>query len=258
MKLIVLLTFIFILVSGCASNTQNKQDQSSKKIIGEKEVSKPVTAYKPNWVALTDGAELYFDANSSSNFSGNITLSNNMKLRSEDWDNYLRSYIESFPPVKRSKILDGVLRHKTEYDKVDKLIRFEPKTFLSGPYSKSSHIGVVGTLQPNKINAFIKFKFYGDSWIFAKSLKIVTDGNSYQSPILKFKRNSYGGKVWEIAYLNLNDNANRELINKIVLSKEAIVRFQGGQSYYDLEVTNRMREDISAMLKAIDIIRSGS
>jgi len=60
--------------------------------------------------------------------------------------------------------------------------------------------------------------------------------------------------VWETAYLNLSKKEYRAVAEKIVSSEEAIIRFQGKQYYSDLTVTDRMRDDIKYMLKALDQI----
>ncbi len=214
--------------------------------------SAPVVV-KPEWVPLTEGAGLSYDENYKYHPS-EMKLSNEKLLRGDSWDGYLKAYVESFPPKKRGPILQGITRHVTDYDKVERFIRFEPVRYMSGPYSKTSYLAVVGTLRPGKVTAFLKFHYYGDSWLFAKSFKIVTDGVSFQSPEIKFRQDHYGGNVWETAYLNLSKKEYRAVAEKIVSSEEAIIRFQGKQYYSDLTVTDRMRDDIKYMLKALDQI----
>ena len=183
-----------------------------------------------------------------------MKLSNGKLLRGKSWNGYLKAYVESFPPERREPILQGITRHVTDYDKVEGGIRFEPVRYMSGPYSKASYLAVVGTLRPESATAFLKFHYYGDSWLFAQSFKVVTNGVPFQSPKLKFRQDHYGGNVWETAYLNLNEEEYRALAEEIVSSEEAIIRFQGNQYYSDLTVTDRMREDIDYMLKALDQI----
>ena len=244
---IALIAGISLVVAGCV--TTGTPGSSNPSAINQ---AVPPVA-EPRWVPLTEGSNLAYNETYKYHPS-EMKLSNDRLLRGNDWDGYLKAYVESFPPEKRGPILEGVTRHVTDYDKVEGFIRFGPVRYISGPYSKSSHVAVVGTLRPDKATASLKVHYYDDSWIFAQKFKVVTDGVPYQSPYIKFNRDNYGGKVWETAYLDLSKKENRSLADRIVSSKEAIVRFQGKQYYSDLIVTDRMREDIGAMLKALDAI----
>ncbi|EDM48717.1 hypothetical protein MDG893_16917 [Marinobacter algicola DG893] len=237
------------LIVGCAATRISPTPSPTSAPQAE---SSPVVV-EPEWVPLTDGAEISYDANYEYHPS-EMKLSNGKLLRGNSWNGYLKAYVESFPPEKREPILQGITRHVTDYDKVEGVIRFEPVRYMSGPYSQASHLAVVGTLRPESATAFLKFHYYGDSWLFAKSFKVVTDGVPFQSPKIKFRQDHYGGSVWETAYLNLNKEEYRALAEDIVSSEEAIIRFQGKQYYSDLTVTERMREDIEYMLEALDQI----
>lgn len=237
------------LVVGCAATGTTTSPSSVNTL---QSASAPVVV-EPKWVPLTDGSGLSYDGNYKYHPS-EMKLSNEKLLRGDDWGGYLKEYVNSFSPEKRGPILEGITRHVTEYDKIEGGIRFEPVRYISGPYSKSSYVALVGTLRPEKAMAFLKFHYYDDSWLFAKSLKVVTDGAPFQSSEIKFSRDHYGGNVWETAYLNLSKKEHRALAEKIVSSEEAIVRFQGKQYYSDLTVTDRMREDVNYMLKALDQI----
>lgn len=237
------------LITGCAATGISSTPSS---VSTPQAASSPVVV-EPEWVTLTDGAKISYDVNYEYHPS-EMKLSNEKLLRGDSWNGYLKTYVESFPPEKREPILQGITRHVTDYDKVEGFIRFEPVRYMSGPYSKASYLAVVGTLRPESATAFLKFHYYGDSWLFAKSFKVVTDGVPFQSPEIKFRQDHYGGNVWETAYLDLRKEEYRALANEIVSSEEAIIRFQGKQYYSDLTVTDRMRTDIEYMLKALDQI----
>lgn len=211
------------------------------------------TVVQPKWTPLTEGSTLAFDENYAHHPS-EMKLSNNKLLRGQSWNDYLKAYVESFPVEKRGPILDGISRHVTDYDKVEGFIRFEPLRYISDAYSQKSYVAVVGILRPGKASAFLKLHYYGEDWLFAERVKVVTDGTPFQSPSLTFKRDHAGGKVWETVLLELSNPEVRALADRIVASKEAIIRFQGRQYYSDLTVSDRMREDIGAMLKALDAI----
>lgn len=235
-------------LSGCAPTNQ----ASGLLFAADQPVYQPQRAAEA-WQPLTAGSDLSYNANYQYHPS-EMKLSNQMLLRGQDWDGYLKNYVESFPEEKRDAILQGVTRHFTSYDRVEQFIRFEPTRYMSGPYSRTKHVGLVGILRPDGATASAKFHFYSSDWIFAQSIKVMTDGESFQSPTLDFHRDNSGGNVWEIGYLSLSNPEYKSLIKRIVNSKEAIIRFQGKRYYSDLEVTDRMRQDMGAMLAALEAI----
>ena len=152
-------------------------------------------------------------------------------------------------------MLDGLTKFYKEYDKVDKTIKFDPLRYISEPYAFNSYVSLTGNLTKSKANAFLKVRYHGSSWIFANSITVVADDFKWESPELKFYRDSYT-KVTEYAYLDINKPEHRKIADKIISSKEVIIRFNGDQYYHDLEVTERMKKDIYVMLKTIDAINS--
>lgn len=233
-----MITAISVFVAGCVAATNPKSTDTPP---GAKQVSLPEGAI-PSAGAHKNQQELK---------AGKVTAPS-----ADEQSRHLETYVRSLPLEKREVILEGIRRHHTRHDEVKGFIRFEPVRRLSGPYARSSHIGLIGTLQPGKANAWAKIHYHNDVWVFAKGLRILTDDEIHELPDLKFRRDNYGGKVWETAVLDLSKSRNRDLIERIVSSKEAIIRFQGEKYYSDLPVTARMREDMEAMLKAIDAINA--
>lgn len=249
MNIKILITAAFsILIAGCVVTGSN-----TAPTVSASTMAAPV-AVEPEWVPMTEGSEIYFDKNYKYHPSY-MKLSNGMLLSGNKWNDHIKKYVESFPPTKRTIIIDGITRHVTNYDKVENFIRFEPVRHIDGPYEKSSYVAIIGSLSPGETKILAKFRYYGRSWIFAKSFKVVTDGISFQSPAIKFNRDTNVGNVTEVAYLDLSDKENLTLIERIVFSKETIIRFQGEQYYSDLIVTDRMREDMGAILKLAEITR---
>ncbi len=228
------------------------KNYTGKRSVNTTDVPQASINHKPNWVKLVDGAEIYYDKNYQYHPS-EMQLSNGMLLRGDNWNNCLKSFIESVPVNKRFDILDGITRYYFEYDKVEKKIKFEPLRYISGPYSSNSYISLKGSLTDQKAQALLMIQYMGDSWIFADNIKIVADDFSWQSPKMEFYRDNTS-VVWEYTYLDLNNQEIRSLIDKIISAKEPIIRFVGQQYYSDLVVTERMKSDIKAMLKAIDTI----
>lgn len=219
----------------------------------------PALAKKPEWVALIDGSSISYDKNSRL-MPNTMELNNGTVLSAEDWNGFLKDYIESFPPNKREVILQGLTRFVVKYDRVDKIIRFSPqftRYVFDGPPKPNvppnwSFISLTGTLGQKNASAFVQVQYSGDDWIFADSIKIVADDYTWESPKIDFKRDN-SKMVWEYALLNYSDPEIAKLVDKIISSKEAIVRFKG-KYYYDLTVTRQMRDDMRYMLAAIKAI----
>ena len=238
----IILAFI---LSGYATTTPTYQSGSTATIAQSAPVS-------PKWESLVEGSDLKKDVNYKYHPS-EMKLSNDMLLRGDTWNGFLKEYVESFPIEKRNDVLRGLTRFYKDYDKVDKVIKFEPLRYISGPYSSNSYVSLKGSLTRSKASALLKIRYYGSSWIFANRITVVADDFTWKSSDLHFYRDNYT-KVWEYTYLDLSQPEYRKIANKIVSSKEVIIRFHGKQYYDDLQVTERMKQDISAMLKVIDAI----
>jgi hypothetical protein len=244
MKKIIALAFVTIL-SGCVATNPTYQTDSTV-------TSSQSSTASPKWEPLIEGSDLKTDVNYKY-YPNEMKLSNNMLLRGSEWNGFLKEYIESFPLEKRDDILKGLTRFYIGYDKVEKIIKFEPLRYISGPYSSNSYVSLKGSLTKSKANALLKIRYYGSSWIFAHRITVVADDFTWKSPELKFYRDNYT-KVWEYTFLDLSNPKYRKIADKIASSKEVIIRFHGKQYYDDLQVTERMKKDILAMLKAIDAI----
>jgi len=210
------------------------------------------TSVSPKWEFLIEGSDIKTNVNYKY-YPSEMILSNEMLLSGKTWNDFLKKYIESISIEKRDNVLKGLTRYFLEYDKVDKMIKFEPVRYLSGPYSSNSYVSLSGKITKSRANALLKFLYYGSSWIFAHRITVVADDFTWKSPNLKFYRDHYTN-VWEYAYLDLDNVKYRKIADRIVSSKEVIVRFHGNQYYDDLQVTERMKKDISLMLKSIDAI----
>ena len=210
----------------------------------------------PKWKALLEGSDLKTDINYKY-YPKEMNLSNDMLLRGWVWNDFLKKYVESFPLEKRDDILKGLTRFTVDYDKVEKIIKFEPLRYISGPYSSNSYVSLQGNLTKSKAYTLLKINYYGNSWVFAHKITVVADDFTWKSPELKFYRN-HSSKVWEYTFLDLSNPQYRNIANKIASSKEVIIRFHGKQYYDDLQVTPRMKKDILEMLKAIDAINGKS
>jgi hypothetical protein len=236
----VILVMLLVLITGCSGVAVVKSSSSPS--------AKTVKAEK--WMPIMQGSRINVDVY----YEYEMKLNNGRLLSQNDWNNYLKPFIEDYSQDQADIIINGITRYFWEYDKVDKKIKFEPLRYISGPYSNSKYVSMQGAIEKDKFTGLIKFKYYGPSWIFAKSIKVVADDFTWQSPNLEFYRDNYRGNVWEYAYLNISNPEHRSLAENIASSKEVIIRFQGRQYYSDLSLSSRMKEDLLAMIKVIDVV----
>lgn len=265
MRILLALILGFV-VSGCAmqqtvpvSGSQLGIERSS---VGENDRgSGPAAEAKPRWVSLVEGSDLAYDAHDlaekqaryGDDFS-EMVLNNGARLRGDSWDDYLKDFILSLPQDNRHQLLDGITRHFHQYDRVENAIRFEPLRLLSGPYARTSHVALRGIIKDDAAHAVLRIRYYGRNWIFAERLTIVLDNERISLDSLQFARDHSAGNVWEYVNLPLSREEYRELSEKISESESVIIRFHGRQYYSDLEVTERMKEDLRAMVNAVSTL----
>ena len=245
-----LLLLVFLGCGGGNSSYSSKNNPSFKESVKTLPKKEVIT---DKWQPLIEGAEIA--QNLSYPYTpSEMKLSNEMLLRGKDWDEYLKPFILTQPKENWEVILQGLTRFHTSYDKVDKVMRFEPLRYISGPYSGKTNISVRGLVDKKKASASLRFYYYSKSWLFVNRITVVADDYTWKSPSMNFKRDHSHGNIWEYEYLNLSDPRYRELANKISQSKEVIIRFHGRQYYDDFTVPDRMKNDLRYILRAIDAI----
>lgn len=227
-------------------------DSGSKKAaesVGQDFVTES-TNTEPDWQLLIGGAELKYDANYK-DYPEVLKLNNGMFLEKRAWDDYLHQYTVAVKPAARQTFLEGITRHATGYDRVEQQVIFAPKPTISSPYFMESHIGLAGIITENEASAYLKLHYYGADWIFADKVIVRADDQIIRLNNIDFARDHESGDVWETALLSLSNPEYRNLIETILDSDTAIVRLSGNHSE-DIQVTQRMRDDMSKMLLAAD------
>lgn len=253
------------LLYGCASPYTFENDPRNVRDANTLGSSSTLSAptEEDQWASLIDGMEIKYNKSAlernQERYGGDFSemrISNDTRLRLEKWESYLKDYLLSFSPEKRDDIADGITRYFHEYDRVDQVIRIEPLRFASGPYSRSSYVSMRGTLRPNSADVFLRLRHYGRNWLFANRVTVSVDGERIELGGLNFNRDHAAGNIWEQVDLNLSNSRNRRLAERIASGSEVIIRFHGRQYYSDFEPSDRMKDDINAMLRAVDAINN--
>lgn len=100
----------------------------------------------------------------------------------------------------------------------------------------------------------MKSTYYGDSWIFYDSIKIMADDVVIYDRVFKHdevRHHNYSSAVWETAdYLA----ANSELLalKAIANSKSATIRFSGRDDRHDHEITDKERKNLRQVISTYE------
>ncbi|MFA5972988.1 MAG: hypothetical protein WC780_11600 [Lentimicrobiaceae bacterium] len=202
-----------------------------------------------NWVPLYTGSSILIDAEALKINKANLQLQNGLKIKTSNWNGYLKNLVLRFPSATGDSILDGLTRFYYEYDKVEKMIRFDADRNASD-YLNKSFISFSGYIKDAKIYPFVKFNYTGADWVYANRIKLVCDDETFEYDSLKFYTYGTSDFVSEYVLIPFNESM-QELIPKIIRSKETIIRFYGDPIYSDLFVTDKMKMDMKMFLKTI-------
>ena len=203
-----------------------------------------------NWVPLFAGSSFTVDADALKNNKEYMKLQNGAFIKISDWNGYLKNLVSKFPPAIGDSIVDGLTRVYYEYDKVEKMIRFDADKSVTSGYTNHSYIAFSGFIKDSKIIPFVKFNYTGTDWVYANRIKLVCDDETFEYDSLKFLTHGSFDFVSEYTLIPFNERM-QELIPKIIKSKETIIRFYGDPVYSDLTVSSEMKIDMETFLKTI-------
>jgi len=203
-----------------------------------------------NWAPLFIGSSFSVNTDALKNNKEYMQLQNGAIIKVSDWNGYLRNLVIKYPPAISDSILVGLTKVYYEYDKVEKMIRFDADRSVSAGYTNNSYIAFSGFIKDSKIISFVKFNYTGPDWVYANRIKLVCDDETFEYDSLKFLTLGTADFVSEYALIPFNVSM-QELIPKIIKSKETIIRFYGDPVYSDLVVSDKMKIDMKKFLKTI-------
>jgi len=245
-------------ISIASSVTVTKPDKQVPKSIMKSSGSKVTNSQSIStfvqWEPLIEGSDL--KKNVKYKFHPrSMKLSNKMLLRSKTWNDFLKEYIETFSLEQRDDILKGLTRFWLKYDKVNKYINFSPLKYSSGPYAKNSYVSLDGRFTDVKANANLIIRYFGKSPIFANKITVAAGDFIWETSSAErhFFSDQSSKAALEYIVLELSNPKYRDIADKIISPNKVIIQFNGKHNY-ELTVTERMKQDISAMLKAIDAV----
>jgi hypothetical protein len=94
----------------------------------------------------------------------------------------------------------------------------------------------------------LRIQYFADDWLFIESFIVVADGQRFERNAVKFERDN-NSEIWEWYDENLTD-ADLQMINAIISSKEAVIRFNGRQYRKDKKITESQKAAMRNVLDA--------
>ena len=210
--------------------------------------------FAQNKAPLFPGSKLLIDADLYKINKEQMVLNNGTSIKTSDWNGYLKNLVSDFPPSTADSILDGLTLYYHEWDKVERMIRFDADRNPSANYNGHSYICFSGFIKDKKVIPFVKFNYSGPDWIYANRIKLVCDDETFEYDSLRFYTIATTQYVSEYVLMPYNAEM-QDLITKIINSKETIIRFYGDPIYSDLVVTNRMKLDLKEFMKTIKALQ---
>lgn len=167
----------------------------------------------------------------------------------------LKNILKTIPPAKHEDFIKNVAQFKIEYDKIDEIYFIKFDGFYNLDEKDKPPIKIYVGLKNKK--AWLRMRMYygADDWLFVNSVLIKVDNFKQKYSDLDFERDNGSGEIWEwhdrpATKIEIN------LIQKIISSNEATVRFSGRQYYGDREINQTQKELLKSMLRVYEILNS--
>lgn len=170
----------------------------------------------------------------------------------------LESAISAYETLAKAEKLKVLKEHESKFnidhDKVENITWYMPKNMPDYIDERCYVIPYIG-VQNDNMWICVRYNYTEDDWVFWESLSIVSDGEKNVKYVggLNTVRDNDGGVVWEWYddVLDVNapmDSAEIQNLNKIVVSDETIIRFQGDEYHYDMIVSFQDKTMINDVL----------
>lgn len=93
----------------------------------------------------------------------------------------------------------------------------------------------------------LKLQYYGDDWLFVRSVTVKADDKVYELGELDFDRDHSSGSVWEWIDIPVKDH---EMLNHWMTAKRVVVRFNGDQYYNDFTLPQSQQTQLREVYQA--------
>lgn len=93
----------------------------------------------------------------------------------------------------------------------------------------------------------LKLQYYGDDWLFVRSVTVKADDKVYELGKLDFERDNSSGSVWEWIDMPVKDH---EMLNHWMTAKRVVVRFNGDQYNDDFTLPRSQQTQLREVYQA--------
>lgn len=148
---------------------------------------------------------------------------------------------------KESQKQYAISRLKKTYDEFQDIYWYQS---MSSPRYRNSNAFYIyfGVQNGSKTPLRLVMQYYSSDWLFIKEAKISIDGTVYTISNTQWERDN-DSDIWEWSDEPLND---RSLIEKIIKSKSAFIRYEGNQYYDNRTISSSQKLALKQILDAYD------
>lgn len=156
-----------------------------------------------------------------------------------------------------AKIKKSLSAMDVRTDKVEGITWYFPKRIKNLSWKYKAPISLY--IGKDKKSSWLRLKLYyqDEDWLFIKKTVAFIDGQKYyfsKFPHESYTHDSGGGYIWEWQDAS-PDEADLEIIAKIIRSKEALIRFYGQKYYGDRKVTQTHKRALQEALDAYKFLQ---
>lgn len=167
--------------------------------------------------------------------------------KSDYWSPCVREFVQTQPEDVRLALGEALSLYSTSCTTGPaRRIEFRTPRIRRGP--SPSHLGVAGALGAATCELALVAAWYGAP-IEPERITLIADGVAWTSPRIDFEHTGGG----EIATLPLSRSLIR-VVRRAIDARDTLLRFESQARYEDLAVTDEMKQDLRAVLDALDAI----
>lgn len=167
--------------------------------------------------------------------------------KSDYWSPCVREFVQTQPEAARLELGEALSRYSTSCT-TGPGRRVEFRTPRAGPGPAQSYLGLVGALERTRCEVSLTAAYVGEP-VHAERITLIADRERWSSARIAFDRDD----GWEIATLPLTRSLLR-VVQQAIAAQDTVLRFEGAHGYEDVVVGDDMKQDLRAMLDALDAI----
>jgi tetratricopeptide (TPR) repeat protein len=159
--------------------------------------------------------------------------------------------------AKNAKYLSALRSMRTQKDSFNGITFYTDRTT---PYyaDNSKFYLYIGQRAGSEPYLRMEVRYSDDDWLFVKYAEIKIDGSVYDFDISssEWETDNGSGDIWEWADVSPTSD-HLDIINKVIKSKSAVIRFTGSQYYDDRTISLTQKRAFVNVLNAYEALKRG-